>query len=180
MAAFPAFVDAHAAHALASARGAPGPFSEAVQTACIEAAKRAVQHFAPRARAGDSGAAEAHGAVARACLLAALERVAVHWLDGVLMFGVDGERPWLTVELAWRTAAELAGAAGVPLPPGHPHGEHGAGCRSVQLATPRICVARLGAVRAAEAAVRGLAEATQHKRPRDDDDDCDARQRRRS
>ena len=39
---------------------------------------------------------------------------------------------------------------------------------------------RLGAVRAAEAAVRGLAEATQHKRPRDDDSDSDARQRRSS
>ena len=77
MAAFQGFVDAHAAHALAAAHGAPGPFSEAVQTACIEAAKRAVQQFAPRARAGDGGSAEAHGAVARACLLAALAAVYV-------------------------------------------------------------------------------------------------------
>ena len=36
----PATRSSNSAHALAAAHGAPGPFSEAVQTACIEAAKR--------------------------------------------------------------------------------------------------------------------------------------------
>lgn len=153
----------------------PGEMAEAIVAECNAVGAASLSRRGRVAQSPEEAGARA--AVARACLLTVLELLVMRWLDALLNFGAQPQRPWQTSEFVWRTAAELMHAAGLssPLPPlcaaaacrcGSPVCNEG--CRGVRLAMPRICAHRLRALAEAEARVAERLAA--NRRPADRDE----------